>query len=347
MREAVLEKVMQAPVAVEVWRGGRIESRHRAHVCVADATGAVAHAIGDIDEPVFPRSAVKPFQALLLVESGAADAFGLGDEELALACASHSGEPMHVERVQRWLAALGLDDKALACGGHPPGHAPSAAALVAAGRAPSRVHDNCSGKHAGMLTVARHLGLPAASYAEPDGPIQRRIAAGIVEMTGLAHLPQPGMDGCSLPTWALPLRALATATARLARPDGLPLGRRDALERISRAMRAHPELVAGTGRCCTAVMRALPSVTVKTGAEGVYVAALHGPGLGLALKVEDGAGRASEVALLACLDRLGVVPAEAAGALVELARPRLWSRAGELVGGIAPGSGWPPFSEAR
>ena len=332
------------PVAVNVWRGDRVESRHRVRLCVADAAGTVLQSIGDIDEPVFPRSAAKPFQALLLVETGAADAFGLGDAELALACASHSGEPMHVERVERWLATLDLDASALACGGHMPQHGPTAAAMAARSELPGRVHDNCSGKHAGMLTVARHLGLPVAGYADPNGPLQQRIAAVIAEMADLAAPPPCGIDGCSLPAWALPLRGLATATARLARPDALPLPRRAALERLSRAMRAHPELVAGTGRCCTAVMRALPDLTVKTGAEGVYVAALHGSGLGLALKVEDGVTRASEAALIAVLGALGAVPAEAEAALAVHGRPRLYSRAGEEVGAIAPVPGWPPLA---
>jgi L-asparaginase II len=254
---------------------------------------------------------------------------------------------MHVERVEHWLAALGLDDAALACGGHAPSHAPSAAALSARGEKPRRVHDNCSGKHAGMLTVARHLGLPVEGYADPDGPIQQRIAAIIAETADLAAPPPSGMDGCSLPTWAVPLRGLATATARLARPDALAPRRREALARLSRAMRKHPELVAGTGRCCTAVMRALPEVTVKTGAEGVYVAALHAHGLGLALKVEDGATRASEAALLACLAARGALPAHAEPELAAFARPVLHSRAGEEVGAIAAAQGWPASAVTR
>lgn len=333
----------QGQVAIEVRRGGRVESRHRAHVCVADASGRVVQALGDVDEPVYPRSAVKPFQALLLVESGAADALGLGEAELALACASHGGEPMHVERVLAWLGRIGLDPSTLACGGHPPLHAASAEALLLAGRRHGREHDNCSGKHAGMLSVARHLGLPPAGYADPHGEIQTRILAAIADTAGLDAPPPAGMDGCSLPTWALPLRGLATAAARLARPEGLAPARCRALQRISRAMRAFPELVAGTGRCCTGVMRALPEITVKTGAEGVYMASLHGPGLGLALKVEDGATRASEAALLACLDALGAVPASAATALAQWARPPIRSRADELVGEIAPAAGWPEF----
>jgi L-asparaginase II len=337
---------MQIPEAIEVWRGRRVESRHRVSVCVADPRGAVVHAVGDVDSTVFPRSSLKPFQAQLLVESGAADAFALGDEELALACASHNGEPMHVERVEAWLARLGLDASALACGGQMPARAGDAAALIRAGQEPTRAHDNCSGKHSGMLTACRHLGLPVAGYARVDHPAQQRIATIVAEMAGLDTLPDPGFDGCSLPIWPLPLRSLAAATARLAAPEGLAPDRAAALRRISTAMRQHPELVAGTGRCCTAVMRALPEVTVKTGAEGVYIAALHGPGLGLALKVEDGATRAGEAALLACLEALGCVPDAARPALAVFATPLLHARAGGEVGRIAPRPGWPPFGRS-
>lgn len=337
---------MEPPVAVEVWRGARVESRHSVQVCVATPEGAVVHALGDVAAEVYPRSSLKPFQALALVESGAADAFGLGEAEIALACASHNGEPMHVERVERWLAALGLGVDALACGGQLPGHPPAAAALLREGQEPRRSHDNCSGKHTGMLTAVRHLGLPVEGYTDPAHPLQARIAADVAELAGLDALPTPGTDGCSAPIWPLPLHALATATARLAAPGRLAPARRAALERIAAAMRRHPELVAGTGRCCTLLMRELPEVTVKTGAEGVFIAALHGPGLGLALKVVDGATRAAEVALLACLRALGVLPSELGGALGRLALPAILSRRGEVVGRVAPAPGWPPFGRA-
>lgn len=337
---------MLVPEAIEVWRGGRVESRHRVSACVADPQGAVVHAVGDIERPVFPRSSLKPFQAQLLVESGAADALRVTDEELALACASHNGEPMHVTRVEAWLARIGLEPGALACGGQMPAREADAAVLIRAGRAPSRAYDNCSGKHTGMLTACRHLGLPTASYARPDHPAQRAIAATVAAMAGLDALPEPGTDGCGLPIWPLPLKALATATARLAAPDGEAPERAAALRRIARAMRRHPELVAGTGRCCTAVMRALPEVSAKTGAEGVYIAALHGPGLGLALKVEDGATRASEAALIACLAALGCIGDAARPALAELAAPLLRTRTGGEVGRVAPCPGWPPFGRA-
>ncbi len=334
---------MEPPVAVEVWRGARIESRHSVHVCVATPEGALVHVLGDVATPVYPRSSLKPFQALTLVESGAADAFRLGEAEIALGCASHNGEPMHVERVERWLAALGLGVDALACGGQLPGHPPAAAALLRAGQEPRRSHDNCSGKHTAMLTAARHLGLPVEGYTDPAHPLQARIATAVAELAGLAALPAPGIDGCSAPIWPMPLSALATATARLAAPAGLDPGRAAALTRIAAAMRRHPELVAGTGRCCTLLMQALPEVTVKTGAEGVFIAALHRPGLGVALKVVDGATRAAEVALLACLRALGVLPTEPGEVLRRLAEPAILSRRGEVVGRVAPAPGWPSF----
>ena len=185
-----------APVAVEVWRGERVESRHRVRACVADPNGHVLLALGDVDEPVYPRSAVKPFQALALVESGAADAFGIGTEELALACASHGGEPVHVARVGAWLGRLGLDETALACGPHAPLHQPSATAMLRAGTIPSRIHNNCSGKHAGMLAAALQLSAPTRGYELPHHAVQRHCAGAIAALAGLDRLPEPGIDGC-------------------------------------------------------------------------------------------------------------------------------------------------------
>lgn len=333
---------MQPAAAVEVVRGGRVESRHRVAACVVGADGGTLLELGEADAPVYPRSAVKPFQTLALVEAGAAAAFGISDEEVALACASHGGEPMHVERVAALLARLGLSPDHLACGPHPPMHAPAAAALLAAGGRPTRLHNNCSGKHAGMLAACLHHGWPVAGYARPDHPLQRRIADTLAEVAGLERLEAPGTDGCSLPACLMPLRALAVAASRLAAPDRLPPARAGALDRISRAMRAHPELVAGTGRLCTALMRACPDVVAKTGAEGVFLAALPSSGLGIALKAEDGATRAAEVALLALLARLGAVPPSAReAALAPFARPRLRDFNGAEVGEVRPVAGWP------
>ena len=332
---------MATPIAVEVWRGDRVESRHRVRCCVADAAGRPVLAIGDVAEPIFPRSALKPFQALALVESSAAEAYGVSDAELALACASHGGEPDHVARVAAWLARLGLDDDALACGPHPPLFAPAAAALARHGGQPRRVHNNCSGKHAGMLAAALGLGEPTRGYEHPGHAVQRHCAAAIAGLAGLDRLPPPGIDGCSLPNHPLPLAGLARAAARLADPGGEPPRRRAALARIGSAMRAHPYLVAGTGRCCTAVMSAAPRVIVKTGAEGTYLAAIPDRGLGLALKVEDGATRAAEVALLALLDHLGALDGTASATLAPFRERELRNFADLVVGRVTVAAGWP------
>lgn len=321
------------PIAVEVRRGGTVESHHRVAAAVVASDGTVLQRIGDTTVPVFPRSALKPLQALPLIETGAADALAVTVEELALACASHGGEPMHVERVAKWLARLGLGVDDLECGAHAPAYAPAAAALVARGDRPSALHNNCSGKHTGMLTTARHLGEPTGGYLAPEHPVQRRIRGTLEDLAGV-KLGAPGIDGCGVPNWPLGLEALAAAMAR-------SLDRGEPAARIRAAMRAHPELVAGTGRLCTALMTAVDGVVAKTGAEGVFVAILPERRLALALKAEDGAGRAAEVALLALLANL--LPDDAGlGALDAFARPEIRNVAGMAVGQLAPCAGWPP-----
>jgi L-asparaginase II len=329
------------PVAVELWRGGRIESRHRVRAAVVDAAGRTLLALGDLDEPVFPRSAVKPFQALALVESGAVEAFDVSEEELALACASHSGEPKHVALVEAWLARLGLDETALACGPHNPTNAQAAAALARGGGVPHRVHNNCSGKHTGMLAAALQLGAPTFGYEQPEHPVQRHVQAALQQLAGVDELPVPGIDGCSLPNHPLPLAALARAAAHLADPSGLEVRRARALDRIAGAMRAHPFMVAGSGRCCTLVMETVPDLIAKTGAEGVYLGAWRTRGLGIVVKAEDGAGRAAEVAFLALLEHLGALPKAALPSLERFRRPKLRNYAGLEVGYLAKAQGWP------
>lgn len=329
------------PVAVEVWRGERVESRHRVRLCVADADGLILLALGAIDEPIYPRSAVKPFQALALVESGAADGFGVGEAELALACASHGGEPDHVALAAGWLARLGLDETALACGPHPPLHQASAAALLRAGASPCRLHNNCSGKHTGMLAAALRLGAPTRGYELPEHAVQRHCAEAIAALAGQDRLAEPGIDGCSLPNHPLPLRGLARAAAQLADPARQAPLRGAALRRIGAAMRAQPRMVAGTGRCCTALMALLPGVIAKTGAEGTYLAALPDRGIGIALKAEDGATRAAETALLAVLAHLGALGDELPEGLQRYRIPHLRNAAGGVVGHVRPVPGWP------
>jgi L-asparaginase II len=333
------------PVAVLVRRGARVESQHRVAYAVADRDGRLLAAAGDVDREVFPRSAIKPLQALALVESGAADRFAVSEPELALACASHSGEPEHVALVRTCLARLGLDPAALECGAHPPLHAAAAQRLAAAGRRPEPVHNNCSGKHAGMITVARHLGAPIVGYSRADHAVQRLIADVVRDMAGVAALSAPAIDGCGVPTWPVPLGSLATALARFAHPVGLPARRADACARLQAAMLAHPHLIAGTDRACTEIMTVAPNVVVKTGAEGVYAACLLKRRLGLVLKVEDGAGRAAPVALLALLRALGALDAKAAAALAGRMQPELRNHAGLVVGRIEPAVGWPALRQ--
>jgi len=307
------ENCVANPVLVEITRGSRVESVHRGAVAISDARGNTLFALGDVALPVYPRSALKPVQALPLVESGAAEAFGLGDEEIALACASHSGEPMHTGRVASWLGRLDLAERDLACGPHPVRYEPVWEDMVRRGERPTRLHNNCSGKHAGFLTVARHWGIAVAGYEQRAHPVQEAVAKTLGELAGIAGELPCGIDGCAAPNFALPLAAFARALAQFASPQGLAPQRAGAMERIVAAMVGHPELVAGTGRVCTALMRAARGrLAVKTGAEGVYAAIVPGHGLGIALKIDDGAGRAAETAMAFLLDRLALVePADA------------------------------------
>lgn len=328
-----------------VYRGDTVESRHRITFAIADASGAILHQRGKIERAVFPRSAIKMLQAIPLVETGAADFFRLSPAELALACASHGGEPRHVDTVAAWLARLGFSSDDLECGAHAPSHAPSARALTGAGLAPDKRHNNCSGKHAGMLTLARHLGFETRGYIQPDHPVQKVIGETLSAMTGVSPLPTPAIDGCGIPTFAIPLKSLAQAMAKFAASDGLGSAQRDACRRLATSMGEHPGMVAGEGRACTLIMEALPGVIVKTGAEGVFTAALPARGLGLALKVEDGATRASEVAVMALLERLGAVDEAARDRLKTIARPTLRNHAGTVVGRIEPEPDWPDLPQ--
>ncbi|MCU0894342.1 MAG: asparaginase [Rhodospirillales bacterium] len=329
------------PVLVELTRGGRIESIHRGAVAVLAASGEVIAACGDIDSPVFVRSAAKPLQALSLVETGAADAFALGPAELALACGSHGGEPRHVASVAAWLARLGLDERALICGPHPPLDAEAAAALIRANRPATPIHNNCSGKHAGFLAVGRHLGLQLGGYGDAEHPLQVRIRRDIEAMGDLrVSQDMLGTDGCGVPAFALPLRALALAFARFARPAGLDRRRAEAVQRLARAMAAHPVMVAGRGRFDTRVIGAsLGRILGKGGAEGVHAAALTDDGIGIAVKIDDGGKRAAEAAMAAVL--LAHRPTgPAASALAGYARQTLRNTLGDVIGEVRTVAGW-------
>jgi L-asparaginase II len=329
---------MGNPVLVEVVRGALTESRHRGAVAVVDADGAPVLTLGDVALPVYPRSAVKPLQALPLVESGAADQYSFGDEELALACASHGGEPAHVEVAQRMLARAGLDVGALECGAHWPSHQDSSRALARAGGAPSPLHNNCSGKHAGFLCVACVAGVDHRGYVAADHFVQREVRAAIESLTGVGLGPDVcGTDGCSIPTWAVPLNRLAHAFAKFGTGRGLAPERAKAAARLRAAWAAQPYFVAGTGRFCTEIMKLFGArVLVKTGAEGVYCAALPEQGLGIALKCDDGATRAAEVAMATMIARFLPLSGEEGVALDRFMRPNLRNWNGIEVGGLRP-----------
>ncbi len=296
---------MPNPVNAEVTRGGIVESRHTGAYAVSDGAGRIVASAGHIDAPVFPRSAIKAFQCLAVIDSGAAHRFGFTDEEVALACASHSGEPDHVRVARAMLRKAGNSEDQYECGAHWPIEIKAQHDLVRGGGEALQVHNNCSGKHAGMLALARQLGADPKNYVDRTHPVQRAIARTIAALCDCDVNAAPcGIDGCSVPTWAIPLRNLALGFARLASPDNA------AARRIIAAVRAHPFMVAGTGRFDTLLMQAVPRAFIKTGAEGVYCGSIPYAGLGIALKCDDGAGRAAETAMASVLASLDVWTAE-------------------------------------
>ncbi len=300
---------MAAVPLAEVERGGRLESLHLGHAVICGPDGGILEAWGDPDAVIFPRSSCKMIQALPLVESGAADAAGLGSEQLALACASHQGAAIHTARVAAWLEGLGLGDDDFRCGPELPREEAARLACLCGGDPVRQIHNNCSGKHAGFLTLTRHLGA-GPDYVDPAHPVQQAVRAAFEEVTGELS-PGFGIDGCSAPNFATSVAGLARAMAAFAaaRSDST---RGEAMVRLREAMVRHPDLVAGEGRACTALMRAMSGVAVKTGAEGVFVAILPAQGLGIALKVQDGATRAAEAAIAALLVRSGALDAAVA-----------------------------------
>ena len=332
------QPLMYNPVLVEVTRGNLVESRHAGAIAVVDADGATVLMLGDVETPIFPRSAIKALQALVLVEAGGAERFYLGDEELALACASHGGEPGHVAGAERMLRAAGLDPSRLACGTHWPLHQPSAQALARAGGMASALHNNCSGKHAGFLCAACAMQAEPDGYVEAAHPVQRAVKA-VLEDLGGAPIPDErrGVDGCSVPTWAVPLAGLARAFARFATGQGLAPRRAAAAQRLRAACAARPWFVAGTGRFDTAMMEHFGArVFVKGGAEGVHCAALPELGYGIAVKCDDGQGRAGEVMMAAMIARM-LRPDGADREFVEkFVRRELRNWRGTLVGEIRP-----------
>jgi L-asparaginase II len=328
------------PVLVEVTRGEMVESRHRGAVALAHSNGQTISGIGDVARLIYPRSALKPLQALHLIESGAAAAYQLGEREIALACASHNGEEPHVAAVVQWLKRLGLDESALECGAHPPRRSFDREALLSQGKKPGPAHNNCSGKHCGFLTAALHGEHPPQAYITREHPVQQAVMTLIGELAGISLQEAPhGIDGCGIPVAGIPLDHLAMAFARFASGDGLSGGRASAARQVYDAMVNEPFMVAGTKRWCTnAIEAGRGAFIVKTGAEGVYCAAIPEAGIGVALKIDDGAHRASECAMGAVLSKIPGLRALFADSPAELIRVPVKNVAGKTVGEIAPGS---------
>ncbi len=307
---------------VELWRGGLPESLHAGHAVICDERGEIVEAWGDPQAVIFPRSSCKMIQALPLLESGAADAAGLTDRHLALACASHQGAALHVGAVRDWLGTLGLAEPDLRCGAHWPDDHAERDRLILSHDGPCQLHNNCSGKHAGFLTLTRHLGA-GPEYVEIDHPLQQAIRAATEEVTQEA-VAGYGIDGCSAPNFAMTLHGLARAMAAFACATDTGDLRARAMHRLTRAMAAHPMLVAGEGRACTELMQAMDGrVAIKTGAEGVYVAILPEQKRGIAVKIADGRSRASEAVIAALLVRLGALDPEHPATRKRLDAPQL------------------------
>lgn len=296
----------RAQALVEIWRGPICESLHRGHAVIWDAGGIVA-AWGDPGAVILPRSACKMIQALPLIESGAADAVGLTEAQLALSCASHQGAAVHTDMVAAWLGALQLEpEAALRCGPQMPSDRAAREGLIRAYASPCQIHNNCSGKHSGFLTLAGHLG-GGPEYIDLDHPVQKAVLAAFEEVTGEAS-PGSAIDGCSAPNHATSIAGLARAMARFSNATGSGDARDRAMARLTRAMASHPHLVAGEGRACTNLMRAMEGrVAVKTGAEAVFVAIVPETKMGVAVKIEDGGTRAAEATITQILIGMGVL----------------------------------------
>ncbi|MCF4097895.1 asparaginase [Maritalea mediterranea] len=301
------------PVLVEFTRGNWVENRHRAAFCIADSSGKIVANAGDIEHPIYPRSAIKSLQALALFESGAVEKFGLDDRDLALACASHKGESVHVEGVTRFLDKIGMTVDDLECGAHVPSDKVARNNMRKNGEEPSALHNNCSGKHTGMLAVAKALGEDPKGYIEQGHPVQKLVRTCVEKTVGASmSADRCGRDGCSIPTWASPLRGFATGFAKLSDPHSdLPELYKKAGQQLFDACAQNAMLVAGTDRIDTDAMTAFKGkLMMKVGADGVFCGALRDSHLGFALKVDDGSVPAAEAIVAGLVEKLAEVSEE-------------------------------------
>jgi L-asparaginase II len=329
---------MTAEKVVEVSRGALVESLHRGHVAVVSANNELLYSVGNPHEVIYARSSMKPLQAIPLVETGALEHYQFSDADLSLACASHNGEDQHTVRVQGILDRTELQISDLQCGTHNPKWEASYEALVKSGEPLTAIYNNCSGKHSGMLATAKHMNESTDDYYKLGHPVQQRILEAISDLTEVPadHI-EIGIDGCGVPVHGVPVENLALAFAKMADPSGLPEKRRDAVQRITAAMMAEPEMVGGTERFCTDFMRIMNGrMFGKAGAEGVYCIGDKETGLGIALKIEDGNARATSSVAVEVLSQLGLLTDEQKEQLHEYHYPPLKNARKEKIGELSP-----------
>ncbi len=325
---------MNSTKLVNVTRGNLIESSHKGHVAVVDRKGQLLFYAGNPDSKVFARSSMKPIQAIPVVETGAVDHYKFSDADLSLCCASHNGEKMHTNRVLSILARAGMEETSLKCGTHIPRWQDTYKELIMDGKEVTSLYNNCSGKHTGMLATAKHMNEPIENYFDLNHPVQQRILTAISEMTEYPKEDiEIGIDGCGVPVHGLPLERLAYGYAKMANPEGLPENRRNSIKRITEAMVREPEMVGGTGRFCTDFMRVGQGRFIgKAGAEGVYCIGDHEMGIGIAIKIEDGNGRAVYPVAVEVLKQLNFLTEQQIEELINHYRPKLRNARNEVIG---------------
>lgn len=321
-------------VVIRASRGDVVEALYRAHIAIVDANGQLRYSLGDSSYLTYWRSSSKPFQALPLVESGAADAFNLEEEELAVTCASHNAEDFHTDAVRSIMGKAGLTEDDLQCGAHDVDRS-FERRLLEKGQFPTRLYSNCSGKHTGMLATSRHMGWPTTTYRDPAHPLQIQILKNLSELSGQPESNIPiGVDGCGVPVFAMPIHNIAQTFARLAVPDDLPDHRATALTRLRNAMIHHPHMIAGTNRFDSDLMRvAGGSVVCKSGAAGLQCVGLPELGLGIAIKMEDADYQWIPATTVSVLRQLNVLSTSALNELAHYATfPPILNTRAEIVG---------------
>lgn len=324
---------------VVVKRGNHIESKHAGSIAVVDSAGNLLYGLGDISRMTFTRSALKPVQAIPVIQSGAADRFLMNDKEIAICCGSHNGEEQHTHVVDSMLFRIGLREENLQCGAHPPYSQERYVEMVKKSIEPSPIHNNCSGKHTGMLALAMHLESDIASYHRMEHPVQRKVLETLCELADLSEDQViAGIDGCGVPNFGVPLHKLALVFAKLANPAAVqPYSLKQAIRRITQAMNHYPEMVSGTNEFCTEMMRTVKGkVIAKGGAEGVYCLGLLEKGIGIAIKVEDGNWRSAYPAAIEVLRQLGELTPQEEEELRAFQKPVINNRRGEVVGSVEP-----------